>query len=144
MTCKYDIQSSPVKLIDIRIGYAPPVLIPEENEPPRRRQCKDVSPLDLLDDELGATATDDANDESAADEAARYLRQDNIAQQQCPLHWLAWWKANSSTYPRVAQVARRYLSALSTSVPSERLFSSAGELYSRLLPERAEMLLIIK
>jgi len=138
MTCKYDIQSSPVKLIDIRIGYAPPVLIPEENEPPRRRQCKDVSPLDLLDDELGATATDDANDESAADEAARYLRQGNS------VHWLAWWKANSSTYPRVAQVARRYLSALSTSVPSERLFSSAGELYSRLLPERAEMLLIIK
>ena len=31
-----------------------------------------------------------------------YLRQGNIPQQQCPL---AWWKANSSIYPRVAQVA---------------------------------------
>jgi len=28
MTCKYDIQPSPVKLIDIRIGYAPPALCP--------------------------------------------------------------------------------------------------------------------
>jgi len=28
MTCKYDIQSSPVKLIDIQIGYAPPALRP--------------------------------------------------------------------------------------------------------------------
>jgi len=102
------------------------------------------SPLDLLDDELSATATDEANNESAADEVARYLRQGNIRQQQCPL---AQWKANSSTYPRVAQVARRYLSAPSTSVPSERLFSSAGDLSDsrrRLLPEPAEMLLFIK
>jgi len=28
MTCKYDIQSSPIKLIDIQIGYAPPALHP--------------------------------------------------------------------------------------------------------------------
>jgi len=28
MTCKYDIQSSPVKLIDIQIGYGPPALRP--------------------------------------------------------------------------------------------------------------------
>jgi len=29
MTCKYDIQSSPVNVIDIRIGYAPPALRPD-------------------------------------------------------------------------------------------------------------------
>ena len=28
MTCKYNIQSSPVKLTDIQIGYAPPALRP--------------------------------------------------------------------------------------------------------------------
>ena len=79
------------------------------------------------------------------DEVSKYLRQTNISQQRNPL---AWWKVSYSNYPRVAQVARRYLAAPSTSVPSERMFSSAVDLYSdsrnRLLPERAEMLLFVK
>ena len=48
----------------------------------------------------------------------------------------------------VSVVARRFLSAPSTSVASERMFSGAGNIYSdsrsRLSPERAEMLLFIK
>jgi len=51
-------------------------------------------------------------------------------------------------YPRVADVAKRYPSAPSTSVPSERLFSSAGDLYtdsrSGLSGRLADMLLFIK
>jgi len=51
-------------------------------------------------------------------------------------------------YTCVADVARLYLSVSSTSVPSERLFSSAGDLYSdshnHLSGRRADMLLFIK
>jgi len=61
---------------------------------------------------------------------------------------LSWWRENAKLYPNVAMVARRFLSAPSTSVPSERLFSSADLVYTdrrnRLLPERAEMLLFVK
>jgi len=50
--------------------------------------------------------------------------------------------------PNIGKVARRYLPAPATSVHSEHLFSGAGEVYddkkSRLLPELAESLLLIK
>lgn len=117
----------------------------ESAAPPAKRACIGQSPLDLLANELQASSTEVAALESAADEIARYLRQNNIALNQCPL---TWWHTHGGDYSRLREVARRYLSAPSTSVPSERLFSDAGELYSdnrsRLSPEKAEMLLFIK
>ena len=50
-----------------------------------------------------------------------YLDQVNIPREACPL---LWWKQNHATY---LFLAKKYLA---TSVPSERLFSKAGELIS--------------
>jgi len=84
-------------------------------------------------------------DFTAADEVNDYMRQPNIQRQ---LNRLDWWKQHDHWYPRVADVALRYLSAPSTSVASERLFSSAGDLYSdtrsRLAGQLAQKLLFIK
>ena len=59
-----------------------------------------------------------------------------------------WWNENKKRYTQLSKLAQRYLSAPPTSVPSERLFSSAGALYTesrnRLDPEKAEQLLFIK
>ena len=59
-----------------------------------------------------------------------------------------YWRENQKRYSYMSELALRYLSAPSTSVQSERLFSSAGCIYSerrnRLSSERAEVLLFIK
>ena len=40
------------------------------------------------------------------------------------------WQENATVYPRLQQLAKMYLCIPGTSVPSERLFSKAGELIS--------------
>ena len=120
----------------------------QQPEPKRPRiDYESASPLDLLDGDLldGDSTAAQLGQLTAEEEVDAYLRQSNIPHQQCPL---SSWKANQLHYVRVAEVARRYLSAPSTSVASKCLFSSAGELYSdsrtRLAPEWAEMLLFVK
>jgi len=95
----------------------------------KRQRLDDIpSPLDLLDDELLAGGTSrEAGMDTAAGKVHAYLQQPNIQRQQCPL---TWWKVTQPNYTRVAEVARCYLSAPSTSVASERLFSSDGDIYS--------------
>ena len=59
-----------------------------------------------------------------------------------------WWAENRVCFKPLADLAIKYLSSPPTSVPSERLFSRAGDIYdekrNHLAPERAEMLLLIK
>jgi hypothetical protein len=50
----------------------------DEQEPLQKHPCKSLSPLDLLDGDLGASETKRTSNELAVDEVARYLRQANI------------------------------------------------------------------
>ena len=94
----------------------------------------------------GAQSNQTAAVSDKAEEQVRlYLVQPNIPLSESPT---VWWRDNSRLYPQVSRVARRFLSAPATSVPSERLFSAAGHVYSdrrnRLLLEPAEMLLFVR
>ena len=50
-----------------------------------------------------------------------------INRQSNPLNW---WKENSSIVPKMSGIAKQILGTPATSVPSERIFSKAGELIS--------------
>jgi hypothetical protein len=45
---------------------------------------------------------------------------------------LEWWKQNEFRFPRLAVLAKKYLSIQATSAPSERIFSKAGRIISTL------------
>jgi len=60
---------------------------------------------------------------------------------------LSWWKDNKASFPQVAAVAACYLAIPATSVMSERQFSAAGRLItklrSRLDPQRVDTMMFL-
>ena len=58
-----------------------------------------------------------------------------------------WWQQNGNVFPGLQALALKYLSIVTMSVPSERLFSKAGELLSakrnRLKPKNVNMFLFL-
>ena len=60
---------------------------------------------------------------------------------------LTWWKDNKKDYKILFNLAKNYLCIPATSVPSERLFSTAGELVSirrnRFKSKNVDMLLFL-
>ena len=59
-----------------------------------------------------------------------------------------YWLAHRNCYPVLSALARRYLLAPPTSIPSEQVFSTAGDILTdsrnRPSPDNAEKLLIMK
>ena len=60
---------------------------------------------------------------------------------------LVWWKKNVKNFPILGTLAKKYLCACGTSVPSERLFSQAGyivnNLRARLTPDHVNQLVFL-
>jgi len=68
---------------------------------------------------------DDQNQQSTiTDELDTYFNSNPSSLEIMPLEW---WKIHSSEYPILAQMAKDYLTVMSTSVPCEQLFSVAGK-----------------
>ncbi|XP_033634973.1 zinc finger BED domain-containing protein 4-like isoform X1 [Asterias rubens] len=63
----------------------------------------------------------------AKDEVLRYIREPSLTLEEDPLKW---WKMNEHRFKLLARAAREYLCIPVTSVPTERLFSTAGDIVS--------------
>ena len=78
------------------------------------------------------------------DELNAYLAEPCISHNSDPLDY---WRCHEEQYPVLNTLARKYLCMQCISVPSERLFSTAGmiisERRSRILPGKAEKILFL-
>jgi len=97
-----------------------------------------------LDRNISATAAPGRSRESIQHELDLFVAEPTIHRDQCPLQW---WAANQKSYPLVAEIARRLLAIPATSVPSERLFSKAGDVITkkrnRLDPTKADRVIFL-
>ena len=92
-----------------------------------------------------ATAAVEATTESAMKtELQLYMESDLLNRFADPLQW---WRRQSLRLPNLAKLAKEVLSVPATSVPSERVFSKAGELISakrsRLGKDTVDMILFL-
>ena len=80
-------------------------------------------------------------EDSIRNEVLLYFSERAIPKEKNPLQW---WRENEPRFPYLAAVAKSYLGAPSTSTPSERLFSAAGNIVSKkracLSKEHVDML----
>ncbi|XP_077096440.1 E3 SUMO-protein ligase ZBED1-like [Siphateles boraxobius] len=61
-------------------------------------------------------------------EMRRYAEEKVLPRNQDPL---VWWRNHEQTFPALSKLAKKYLGVTASSVPSERIFSKAGELISQ-------------
>lgn len=111
---------------------------PEETEPASKKTALES----LLGDPFSKTKHFSRGIEMEID---LYRREASIPLSCCPLKW---WRENSCKYPSMSPLAKAYLSIPATSVPSERVFSTAGDIVtaqrSQMLPEIVDMLIFLK
>lgn len=79
-------------------------------------------------DDTGHIQDQDTHSEVVRNEIHMYFSEQAIPKEENPLKW---WKENEVRFPTLALLAKKYLSVPATSIPSERLFSVAGNIVTK-------------
>ena len=111
----------------------------QNNEPPAKKTKTLFSFIDMP-----SQSQSDAN-KSTSEELDAYLQSERVSMTTNPLQF---WKENESRYSSLAKIAREVLGVPSSSAAVERLFSTAGKIFSpercRLTDNRFEQLMFIR
>lgn len=121
---------------------------PQGPSPAKRRASSALA--ELLGNTYGrqeepASAPEKSPFDIAEEEVKRYKGADPLTLSEKPLDW---WKEHHCEYPLLAKLTKRYLCIPGTSVPSERVFSTAGDIItaqrSCLTSEHVDQLLFLQ
>ncbi|XP_076742690.1 E3 SUMO-protein ligase ZBED1-like [Maylandia zebra] len=118
------------------VDYAPPI-----------KRSKDSALIFLLGPAYSTktTAPQKTPTQKTKEEVNRYRDVEPVALSEDPL---IWWRDHEREYPLLALQAKQYLSIPGTSVPSERVFSTAGDIVtaqrSCLTPQHVDQLLFLQ
>lgn len=74
---------------------------------------------------MGCSTVTLTPEESIRMELRAYLHTTEVDSDADPLQW---WRCHKANFPRVAKLAQRYLCIPATSAPSERVFSTGGNI----------------
>ncbi|XP_014680050.1 PREDICTED: zinc finger BED domain-containing protein 4-like [Priapulus caudatus] len=113
--------------------------------PAKKRRTDDSESDDDLDGVVFVNAEGPKTTEARViDELASYRQEPSLGVKYGDP--LIWWKAHRLKYPILAAVMRQYLNIPASSVPSERVFSTAGGVFRKresLVPENANILVFL-
>lgn len=118
----------------------------EGQHPPPRNPRPSCPLAALLGERYGGAARTKKNtqEDEAKEQMTRYKEADLLEVKEDPL---VWWKEHQYQYPLLSQLAKRYLCIPGTSVSSERVFSTAGDIItaqrSALLPEHVDQIIFL-
>ena len=126
----------------------------QDQVPPPAKKTKSCSELDFLLNEPDEAAMEDSDEtEAAEDQTASaptpsefdmYMAAEPAGNNEDPLEW---WMENKRRFPVLYKLALKYLCIPATSVSSERVFSTAGDIVtasrSCLSTENVNMLLFL-
>ena len=143
----HDPSSGYAPAADIRIDTAPDIkpAFPQRSntdEPP----AKKLKPDGWLDDIIFVSESPALSQKEIIEmEIDKYQSEPAIPQGD---NSLIWWKAHELFYPHLAKLAKRVLAIPASSVPSERIFSLAGNIVnkkrSQLSNDNVDMLIFLK
>ena len=116
----------------------------DDSAPPSKKARDSCALADLLGNTYAPVAVSRTSSDKALDEVMRYKEVKSLPLSTNPLNW---WREHEGEYPLLSCQAKRYLCIPGTSVPAERIFSTAGDIVtaqrSALNPEHVDQLIFL-
>ncbi len=130
----------------IRLAESKPTVVKVEKSSSPSPKKRNVDQYDLDDDLAGVIITKMERPKSVNDqvelELVKYRDEPSLGMKF--QHHLEWWKVHSYKYSHLSKVMEMFLHLPASSVPSKRVFSTAGGVFNKrehLAPDNADLLI---